>query len=515
MKKSFFLKIFFSLILISIIPSAVFVYLLYPSLSPLTYLIIGGMAIFVLLLAFVLSRKIAAPVSNIIKGVQAFKEGDFTTRINIRKSGGAKELAGAFNDMADLTEEALLKQKEVDEIIEKRVKEKTRELDEKIKEAERMLAEAQEKTPEEIEKLLREERERSSEVIKNLTDGLIILDENGKILEINPKTEEVFSIKKKEVEGKKISELKENSPLSGVAKLIYENGAIKEFERKEFSPKEDTVISLTSVRMELTGGKKGYLLVLHDISREKLVQELKTEFVALSAHQLRTPLSGIKWTLKMLIDGDMGELKEGQKEFLQKIYQNNERMIKLINDLLDVTKIEEGKYLYYSRSEDIVAALDTVLPPLKERAKRKGLKFEVIMPKTKPPKLEMDREKIEICMQNLIDNAIKYTEKGEVKVALQYNKKGQKVVFSVKDTGIGIPRSQQKRVFTKFFRATKEHLKSEVEAVGSGLGLYITKNIIKAHGGEIWFESEEGKGSTFYFSLPVKKAKTKEKEKKE
>ena len=242
----------------------------------------------------------------------------------------------------------------------------------------------------------------------------------------------------------------------------------------------------------------GYLVVLHDVSREKVVERMKTEFVSISAHQLRTPLSAIKWTLRMLLDGDLGKITSEQREFILKTYDSNERMIRLINDLLNVTRIEEGRYLYKRVASDIVEMVQSLIDSYKDGAKKKEIKLEFKKPKKEIPKISLDFEKMKLALQNLIDNAIRYTpKKGKVTVSLDCDRK--EVVISVKDTGVGIPKDQQERVFSKFFRGVNV-LKMEVE--GSGLGLFITKNIIEAHGGKVWFDSKEGQGTIFSVTIP-------------
>jgi two-component system sensor histidine kinase VicK len=190
------------------------------------------------------------------------------------------------------------------------------------------------------------------------------------------------------------------------------------------------------------------------------------------------------------------------EDLFEKIYQSNERMIKLINDLLNVTRIEEGRYIYKPEFKDFIQIAEAVIEPRIEMAERKELEISFKKPKQKIPKIKVDEEKISLAIQNLVENAISYTDKGgKVEVEIKYNKDKNETLFSVKDNGIGIPQGQKNRIFTKFFRADNA-VRSETE--GSGLGLFVAKNIIEAHGGKIWFESEEGKGSTFYFTLPVK-----------
>jgi len=259
------------------------------------------------------------------------------------------------------------------------------------------------------------------------------------------------------------------------------------------------ILEVSTIAITSAEEKVGTLVILRNVTREKIIERLKTEFVSIAAHQLRTPLSAIKWTLRMILDGDLGKVPQEQRKFLEGTYGSNERMIKLINDLLNVTRIEEGRFLYDIQSQDIIEIVRKVIDPLKEIAKRKKVKFSFKAPKREMPRVRVDSEKISLAIQNLVDNAIHYTKSGgEIKVSLRYSKKEKQILFSVKDTGIGIPKEQQKRVFTRFFRAANA-VRAETE--GTGLGLFIAKNIVKAHEGKIWFESVEGKGTTFYFSL--------------
>jgi len=176
-------------------------------------------------------------------------------------------------------------------------------------------------------------------------------------------------------------------------------------------------------------------------------------------------------------------------------------MINLINDLLDVTRIEEGRYLYEPVLIDFEPLVQSVINTYREEIKKKELKLEFKKPEKKLPQVRVDVEKMGLAIQNLLDNAIKYTlDGGEIIISLVPAEKA--IEFLIKDTGIGIPKNQQDKVFSKFFRGSSA---IKMETDGSGLGLFIAKNIIEAHGGKIWFESEEGKGTTFYFTLPVEK----------
>lgn len=343
-----------------------------------------------------------------------------------------------------------------------------------------------------------EEKQKTLAIITNFTDGLLVFDKENNLLLINPLAEDFFKIKAKEIVGKPISGLAKISTLKPLIELFGKG--IKEISRKEISLKENLVLEVTTTPFMREKEKLGTLVILHDISREKLIERMKTEFVSLSAHQLRTPLSAIKWTLKMLLDEDVGPMSKEQKDFLRKTYRVNERMIDLINDLLNVARIEEGRYVYRPILADFQEVIKSVINSFKEEINRKNLKFEFKKPKKKLPQALIDVEKIRLAINNLLDNAIRYTPKGG-RVTVSLRSVNMEIEFSVEDTGVGIPRDQQARVFTKFFRGANV-MRMEVE--GSGLGLFITKNIIEAHGGKIWFESEEGKGSIFHFTLPAK-----------
>ncbi len=376
----------------------------------------------------------------------------------------------------------------------------------KIKESESELKEAQlalmnilEDT-EAARKTAEEERGKTQEIINSLTDGLLVFDKKNYLALMNPRAEKLLTVKKEELIGQRAVDFFEIESLKNLADLI--SGEIKEgLFRRELKLTKDFILEVSTVPLTTNETRIGSLVILHDVSREKVIERMKTEFVSIAAHQLRTPLSAIKWTLKMMLDGDLGEISTEQREFLNKTYRSNERMIVLINDLLNVTRIEEGRYLHRPVLIDIVPVLQFVINSYKEEAKKRQINIEFKQIKKKIPKVLLDVEKMKLAFQNLVDNALKYTSvKGKILVSLNRNNK--EVVVSVKDSGVGIPAKQQKRIFTKFFRGTNV---IKMETDGSGLGLFITKNIIESHGGRIWFESIQGKGTTFSFTVPIKK----------
>jgi signal transduction histidine kinase len=347
-----------------------------------------------------------------------------------------------------------------------------------------------------------EEKNKTLAIINNFTDGLLVFDKENKLLFVNPMAEDLLKVEKKDIAGKSIlglSKIAVLRPLTEVLeKKITESAKI--FFKKELKISNNLILKTSIVPVIREKEKIGTLVILHNISREKLVEKLKTEFVSLAAHQLRTPLSAIKWTIKMVLEEDLGPINKEQREFLEDAYESNERMINLINSLLDISRIEEGRYIFNSVLADIEEIAERVINACKKESQKRGIKIEFKKPEKGLPKIMLDVEKMQIVIDNLLKNALKYTLKGgKVTISLKSGKK--EIEFSIKDNGVGIPENQQKRIFTKFFRATNI---KKMDTTGSGLGLYITKNIIKAHGGKIWFTSKEGQGATFYFTLPIK-----------
>jgi len=360
------------------------------------------------------------------------------------------------------------------------------------------LAESLEDKVKERTKELKEERDKTLAIITNFSDGLLLLNAKSEVELINPEAEKLLALKEAEAAGKTISGLSVFPRIKPISDLLQKIPS-KLF-RKEAKIEENLVLEVTTVPMRRGRRLLETLVILHDVAREKLIERMKTEFVSLAAHQLRTPLAAIKWTLRMMLDRELGPLNGQQKELLEKTYKSNERMVGLINDLLNVARIEEGRYIYKPTLTNLEKLVQSVVESYKQEFARKRIKFKLEKPEQPLPKVPADVEKVTLVIQNFLDNALGYTlQGGKVTAYLKYGK--NEVEFFVTDTGAGIPQHQKERIFTKFFRAANV---MRMETEGSGLGLFIAKNIIEAHGGRIWFESEEGKGSTFYFTLPVK-----------
>lgn len=233
---------------------------------------------------------------------------------------------------------------------------------------------------------------------------------------------------------------------------------------------------------------------------ERLRQEnaTKSDLISISAHQLRTSLSAMKWILKMFIDGDFGELTAEQMNFMKKAFESDDRMIRLVNEMLSINHAEDSLEAMHPEETDIVKLLDEVVFDFTGESYKKGIQLIFLKPDHPLKAIVVDPEKIRVVIQNLVENAVKYTEK-DGRVFVHVVEKENGIEISVRDTGIGIDVADQPSIFEKFFRAPNA---KKQDVVGSGLGLYTTQRIVENHKGKIWFESVIGQGTTFFVALP-------------
>ena len=235
---------------------------------------------------------------------------------------------------------------------------------------------------------------------------------------------------------------------------------------------------------------------------EKLEKQkaVKADVVSVSSHQIRTSLSAIKWILKMFTSGDLGKISAEQKGLMEKAYENNERALDLISEMLLTNKAEdviEKEYLF--SKVDMEEMIEDSIFDLSGEAHAHGAEVIFLKPEDSLPKAYADKEKIRIVIQNLIENAIKYSNNGG-KIFISVTKKNESLEVSIKDTGIGISEEGKKKIFEKFYRDTNAQKK---QSIGSGIGLYTAKIIIEKHKGKIWFSSTENEGTTYFFTIPV------------
>jgi len=269
------------------------------------------------------------------------------------------------------------------------------------------------------------------------------------------------------------------------------------FVSSSFASEGTTVMSVTIIVASImTLGS----FVIRGVEKVAEANILKTEFISIISHQLCTPLSAIKWSLEVIeTESDPKEcMPEKQYSFLRNIKKSNEQMLKMVTDLLDVARIDQGKAIFEKKNLNLEKIVEESVVEFQGLAAEKKVEIN-FQTGSKLPAVCIDERKMRVVLDNLIGNAIKYSREGG-KVDIKLKEEGKKIIFSVQDWGVGIPRHQHDKIFEKFFRSKNE---SRYRTEGVGIGLYLVRAILKHCGGKVWFESEAGEGSTFYFSLPT------------
>jgi len=362
----------------------------------------------------------------------------------------------------------------------------------------------------ELERFVTNEKNKAEAIIASMGEGLIMVDKEYTVTLINRVTEEILGLEGKKIMGadlksilqiiKKTTVLKpEERPISQVLKngKTITAGVSDEFfgktEKREFplafivSPIKD------SISNEITGA----VVIFRDITDDKRLNDAKTNFISVASHQLRTPLTSMRWLSEMLLDGDAGKLDEEQAHFVQRIEDSAERMVNLVNLLLQIARVEAGRIMVEPTPVSLKDLSAEVAESITLTLKAKLQTVEIKSEPESLPKLLLDKDIMWQVVQNLLTNANRYgTPKSSIKVVIA--QKGEEIEYSVHNDGIGIPAKQKDRIFEKFFRAD-----NAVKAVpeGSGLGLSLVKSVVNSWGGKVWFESSEGKGATFYFTI--------------
>jgi len=401
------------------------------------------------------------------------------------------------------------------------INEKTKQLNSKIEEIEEArkvllsLSEDIQKEKETVEIKVKERTEELSEehgklfsLVESIKLGVIMVDLSLNIMLANPAAKRILGKPLSEVLTfedlkEKIKNVKPSQALSQALSYYVQTGKPLNIQEAMIGDRCFRLF-MSPVRDITEKIFIGAVMVMEDITEQKKLEKMRTEIVSVTSHQLRTPSSVIKGNLEMILGGDVGKITKEQKEILNETYLGNERMIKLINDLMDVAKIDEGRFeltLEAIQLKDLIAEIIKEILPL---AKEKKVSLSYTPPSSPLPKVKIDRQRVKQVFQNLIDNAIKYSRidsKGKVTVEVRKEEeKFLKVV--VKDNGIGIPKDEQDKMFERFVRGS--NVTKLDPGGGTGLGLYIAKAIIEQSGGKIWFVSEEGKGTTFFVTLPYK-----------
>lgn len=455
-------------------------------------------------------KNTAEILSRLTPVLQKTATGDFSVKISVpeKEDEFTELMVGLSLMMEDL--------REIEQTRQKTEEEKITAVEEKRKLTERYSKEL-EKTVEEKTSELNQTKVHIETVIENLTSGLIEYDSDFTIVRINYAAEEMLGLARGSVVGKTIKpedttkiETESLARVSypglvpGVRKVSKDVSGLNAADVHEIVirhplEKELQVITAPIINPK-TGETHGFIKVIRDITREKMISKSKSEFISIAAHQLRTPLSAVKWAMKLVIDGDMGPLNPEQLQFLNRGYETNQKMISLVNDLLNVARIEDGRFGYSFKEANIIEVIDAIINSSKLASRERDVDVELVNNAADLKPFVFDAEKMTLAIQNLLDNALKYTNPGG-KVVLDVSVEGDYLKMKVSDNGVGVPKNQISRLFSKFFRAENV---IHMQTSGSGLGLFIVKNIITRHGGDIKVDSEEGKGTTFTLVIPLK-----------
>ena len=333
-----------------------------------------------------------------------------------------------------------------------------------------------------------EEASKVRAILQSIADGVIVVDREGRIILANPASQQILGMAREELEGRFTRELPG----------LFQPGGLFAQDNPRFELMERYInVSSTPVVTD-AGETLGRVYVLRDITREVEADRAKSEFISTVSHELRTPLTSIKGYVDLILLGSVGEITPMQRSFLEVVRSNSNRLVDLINDLLDISRIETGRIVLNPEPISIFDVVEEVVESARAEIERKQLHLEVRVPPDLPM-VHADRKRITQVLTNLVSNAYKYTREGG-RVEISARCENGFLTVSVSDTGVGISQEDQKKLFTRFFRADNP-LRDEVG--GTGLGLAISKSFVEMHGGRMWVESELNVGSTFSFSLPL------------
>jgi len=343
--------------------------------------------------------------------------------------------------------------------------------------------------------IIRKETAKLDVILSSMFEGIMVVDAKGYIVMMNPSLRKMFLVDS-DPEGKTPIEVVRNPQIQDVMdKIIKEKCRFFSKEINITYP-EEKVLKINAVEIIKKDILEGGVLVFHDITELRRLERIRQDFVANVSHELRTPVSNIKGYAETLLEGAMDD-KENAKEFMGIIYQEASRLSNLIDDLLDLSKIESGRVKMEFIPLDIAPVLKRTFGVLEKTIKEKNLSVSINIPEGLPQVLA-DEKRLNQVFLNLLDNAVKYTNEGGAINVVAFES-GRFVQIDITDTGIGIPEIDLPRIFERFYRVDKARSR---ELGGTGLGLSIVKHIVLSHGGQVWVKSRPGQGSTFSFTIP-------------
>ena len=361
---------------------------------------------------------------------------------------------------------------------------------------------------ERIHALVSSEKSKISDLVQSMSNGVLMFDRNKSVIVVNPMMKNVLELDDSNLTLAKFAELfqkaseetdeeTERINVVDAIEMTLVSGRTIHIDKLAFKNKffEMFITPVRDYERKISGGA----VILHDVTHMTEIDRMKTEFLSVAAHQLRTPLGSMRWNMEMLLTGDAGEIPQPIKEIIQQVYDSNQRMITLVNDLLNVSRIDQGRVKDEPELTDLVEIVKAAIVEMEPMAKKKSVGIELNIGSDSLPKIMIDPKRFREAIQNLVSNAVKFNQP-DGKVIVSVDKQEEYMRIKVADTGMGIPKNNQGRLFSKFFRA-ENAVKSETE--GSGLGLFVVKSYVEGWGGKVDFESEEGKGTVFTITLPL------------
>ncbi|MDJ1482069.1 ATP-binding protein [Cytophagaceae bacterium YF14B1] len=433
----------------------------------LSYISVIGVVAFIVYFTFFLNFPgyIANPIQELSHSIRLLANKNYQQRLHFTSNDEFGEVASAFNSMA-----------------------------EKLDEYENS----------NLAKILFDKK-RLDTVINNMRDAIIGLDENLRILFINQEATKLMVVNSEEVTGKYAPDIALTNDLMRnlIQDLVTDATSESQTPLKIVVDNKESyftkdIIDVVFVRTGETNSRKiGYVIVLKNITHFQELNVAKTNFIATISHELKTPISSINLSLKLLEDDRIGSINEEQKHMIDNIKADTQRLLKITRELLDLTQVETGNIQLHFRATKPQEIIDYAYEALKAQIEQKDIQIEIIADYSLP-ELYIDREKTAWVMINLLSNAIRYSSK-QSKIIIRATEENKTVVFSVQDFGKGIDKVYQEKIFERYFRIPEQSNGS----LGTGLGLAISKEFITAQGGKIWVESEPEQGSIFMFTIPV------------
>lgn len=422
--------------------------------------------------SYFFSQSITLPIKNLSENVSRMRRGEFDN-VDEPTKDELGELAAGFNELVSELREAKAH-------VEEKVEERTLEL--------------------------AREKEKVEVIIENVSEGFVFIDKNEKILMLNKAAEAILSNERRNAIGSAYNDVfamyDEKNPKKklNILQMMKEKKGEQLFGEGLLETKSKKLLPIkfsTSI-VKYQSRDFGVAILFQDVTKEKEIEEIRANFLSIASHQLRSPLSAIKWVMEMLLHGDAGELSKEQLEYVQDAYQSNDRMLGLVSELLKVSRLESGKISAKLETVAIKPVIEKVLSDQKSNAKKQQCVLRLDI-KDDALAVLSDPTMFENIIENFVTNAIDYSPSdAESLIVVHVHERRGQVIVSVKDNGIGISDEDQKKIFTMFYRGNNA---IEQRPVGTGLGLFIAKMMAEMSGGKIWFESIQGVGSEFFVSF--------------